>query len=43
MQRLNLSSDEKSVWRDDKPFQISTTRSEKRGSSGTCAMMLKIL
>ena len=29
MQRLNLGSDEKSVWRDDKPFQMSTTRSEK--------------
>ena len=29
MQRLNLGRDEKSVWWDDKPFQISTTRSEK--------------
>jgi len=29
MQRLDLGSDEKSVRRDDKPFQISTTRSEK--------------
>jgi len=31
MQRLNLGSDEKSAWWDDKPFQISTTRSEKNG------------
>jgi len=29
MQRLNLGGEEKSVWWDDKPFQISTTRSEK--------------
>jgi len=29
MQRLNLGSDEKSIWRDDKPFHMSTTRSEK--------------